>query len=307
MNWNSEYIEQLVAGALREDVGAGDATVAATIPEMTHAQARIVARKELICAGLPLAERVFRTLDPQMHTEIRAAEGQKISEGADVVRLDGKASAILTGEGTALNFLRRLCGIATLTHQFVERLAGTRARIRNTRKTTPELRLLEKYAVDIGGGANHRIGLFDAILLNANHIAIAGGVKAALDQAHSHVSARMKPRAMTAYEAVGATPSERETSSPPIQIEVSNESELREALSAGAEAVLMISMSPDQVRACVEMASNYRPDCIFEISGEITLANVRAYAETGADYLSPEALTHPAPNAGLSLLVDRPQ
>ena len=307
MNWNSEYIDRLVADALREDVGAGDVTVAATIPEMASGLARIVARKELVCAGLPLAERVFLALDPQMNIEMRAAEGQKIPKGAAVVCLDGKASVILTGERTALNFLGRLCGIATLTRQFVERITGTRAKIRDTRKTTPGLRLLEKYAVNLGGGTNQRLGLFDAILLKESHIAIAGGVQAALDQAHSYVSQRMRPRAMTAYEAVGATPSEEEASSLPIQIEVRNESELREALSAEAEAVLLDDMSPDQARACVEIARNYRPDCVVEISGEITLANAREYADTGADYLSPAALTHSAPNADLSLLVDRLQ
>lgn len=307
MDWNSEYIEKLVASALREDVGAGDVTVAATIPEMACGQARIVARKELICAGLPLAEKVFRALDPFVKFEMRAAEGQKVPAGQDLIHLDGKTAAILTGGRTALNFLGRLSGIATLTHQFVEQIAGTHARICDTWKTTPGLRLLDKYAVNIGGGTNHRIGLFDAILLKESHIAIAGGVQAALDQAHSYVSQRMRPRAMTAYEAVGATPSEVEASSLPIQIEVRGDRELREALSAGAEAVLLDNMSPDRARACVEIVRNYRPDCIVEISGEITLANVRAYAETGADYLAPGALTHSAPIVDLSLLVDRLQ
>jgi nicotinate-nucleotide pyrophosphorylase (carboxylating) len=307
VDWNSEYIEQLVAAALREDVGTGDVSVAATIPETARVQAHIVAKQELICAGLPLAERVFRAPDPQIKFEMRATEGQKISKGAHVLRLDGKASAILTSERAALNFLGHLSGIATLTHQFVDQIAGTRAKIRDTRRTIPGLRLLEKYAVLIGGGTNRRIGLFDAILLEENHIAIAGGVKAALDRAHSYASLRAKPRAMTAYEAVGAAPSEDEASPLPIQIEVRNESELREALSAGAEAVLLHNMSPDQARACVEIVRTIRPACVVEISGGITLANARAYAQTGADYLSSGALTNSAPNAGLSLLVDRLQ
>ena len=154
------------------------------------------------------------------------------------LHLSGKVGAILTGERTALNFLGRLSGIATLTRRFVEQLAGTRAKIRDTRKTTPGLRLLEKYAVRMGGGTNHRIGLFDAILLKENHIALAGGVKAAMDQAHAFASAKMKPRAMTAYEAVGTVPSPGEADSLPIQIEVRTEPELREALGAGAESVL---------------------------------------------------------------------
>jgi nicotinate-nucleotide pyrophosphorylase (carboxylating) len=307
MDWNSSYIDKLIESALAEDVGSGDVTVAATISGRARGQAHIVAKQDLVCAGLPLAEKVFCALDPQMKFEICVPEGQKITKGEDVLHLDGKASAILTGERTALNFLGRLSGIATNTHFFVEQIAGTRAKIRDTRKTTPGLRLLEKYAVQMGGGTNHRIGLFDAILLKENHIALAGGVKAAMDQAHSYVSSLMNPRAMTAYEAIGAAPSATETTSLPIQIEVRNESELREALSAGAEAVLIDNMTPDQARQCVLIVRQIRPDCIVEISGGITLANVRAYAETGADYLSSGALTHSAPNADLSLLVDNLQ
>jgi nicotinate-nucleotide pyrophosphorylase (carboxylating) len=156
----------------------------------------------------------------------------------------------------------------------------------------------------MGGGANHRIGLYDAILLKENHIALAGGVKAALDQAHSYASSRVSPRATTAYEAVGQIPSHSEAASLQIQIEVRNAAELREALSAGAAAVLLDNMTPDRARACVQIAQGIRPDCVVEISGGITLANARAYAETGADYLSSGALTHSAPNADMSLLVD---
>ena len=305
MTRDSNYIQRLIAVALDEDIGSCDVTVAATIPANAHGQAHIVAKQALICAGLPLAERVFHALDPQMKIELLAKEGQRVTSGQDLMHLDGKASAILTGERTALNFLGHLSGIATLTHCFVEQIAGTRAKMRDTRKTTPGLRLFEKYAVRMGGGTNHRIGLFDAILLKENHIALAGGVKAALDQAHSYVSSQMEPRALTAYEAVGVAPSEAEASSLSIQVEVRNENELREALAAGAEAVLLDNMAPDEARRCVEIVRHVRSDCMVEISGGITLANVRAYAETGADYLSSGALTHSAPNADVSLLVDR--
>jgi nicotinate-nucleotide pyrophosphorylase (carboxylating) len=304
MDWDSSYVGDLIAQALAEDIGPGDATVAATIPAHAIGRARIVAKQDLVCAGLPLAEGVFHTLDPQMKLERRAEEGQLVHKGHDLLHLNGKASAILTGERTALNFLGRLSGIATLTHQFVEQLAGGRAKMRDTRKTTPGLRLLEKYAVKMGGGANHRIGLYDTILLKENHIALAGGVKAALDQAHTYASLHMSPRATTAYEAVGQIPSHSEAASLPIQIEVRNAAELREALSVGAAAVLLDNMTPDQARACVQIARGIRADCIVEISGGITLANARAYAETGADYLSSGALTHSAPNADMSLLVD---
>jgi nicotinate-nucleotide pyrophosphorylase (carboxylating) len=304
MDWNSAYIRELIERALAEDVGGGDLTVAATIPAGPSGQAHIVAKQDLVCAGLPLAAKIFRRLDPQMNVELRAADGQWVERGHDMLHLSGKASAILTGERTALNFLGRLCGIATLTRQFVEQLKGTRAKIRDTRKTTPGLRLLEKYAVKMGGGTNHRIGLYDAILLKENHIVLAGGVKAALDQAHAYAAMQMNPRAMTAYEAVGSAPQLTEADSLPIQIEVREENELREALAAGAESVLLDNMPPEQARQAVELVRSIRPSCVVEISGGITLRNAGAYADTGADFLSSGALTHSAPSADLSLLVD---
>ena len=302
MNWDSEYVQRLVQTALEEDIGAGDATVLATIPARAIGKARIVAREELVCAGLPMAERVFRALDPDMEIELHVQEGELVAKGTVLLHLNGKARAILTGERTSLNFLGRLSGIATMVHQFVEKIQGTRARIRDTRKTTPGLRLLEKYAVKTGGGANHRIGLYDAILLKENHIALAGGVKQALDQAHSYAAMHAKPVALTAYEE--AVPTRASDTVLPIQIEVRNERELREALSAGAESVLLDNMTPAEAKQCVEVARSLRPDCVTEISGGITLENVRAYAESGADFLSSGTLTHSAPAANLSLLVD---
>lgn len=302
MNWDSEYVRRLIETALEEDVGAGDATVLATIPAKATGRARILAREELICAGLPMAERVFRALDRDMKIELRVQEGDLVSKGQGLLHLDGKARAILTGERAALNFLGRLCGIATLVHRFVEKISGTRARIRDTRKTTPGLRLLEKYAVKTGGGVNHRIGLYDAILLKENHIALAGGVKPALDQANAYAALHAKPSALTAYEE--AVPARATDTVLPIQIEVRNERELREALSAGAESVLLDNMTPAQAKQAVALARSLQPECIIEISGGITLENVRAYAETGADFLSSGSLTHSAPAADLSLLVD---
>ncbi len=304
MEWNSDEISELIEKALAEDVGSGDATVAATIPSDATGKAHIVAKQELICAGLPIAERVFRRFDPQMILESSVADGQLVLKGKDVLHVSGNAAAILTGERTALNFLGHLSGIATLTRRFVAQLKGTRAKIRDTRKTTPGLRRLEKYAVKMGGGTNHRFGLYDAILLKENHIAWVGSVEAALDQAHAYASSRMKPRAMTAYEAVGSVPSGAEAGSLSIQIEVRSESELRAALAAGAESVLLDNMTPDEARWCVEIVRGIRASCIVEISGGITLDNVREYALTGADYLSSGALTHSAKSADLSLLVE---
>ena len=305
MDWNSRAIAEVIERALAEDVGAGDVTVAATIPPGAEGKAHIVAKQELVCAGLPLAEKVFRTLDVNVHVEFYAQDGDLVKTSQDILHLSGNGGSILTGERTALNFLGHLSGIATLTHAFVDELAGTNTKIRDTRKTTPGLRLLEKYAVKMGGGTNHRIGLYDAILLKENHIALAGGVKAALDQAHAFASARMNVRAISAYEAAGmAGPSLNDTEGLSIQIEVRNESELREALAAGAEAVLLDNMSPQLAQKCVEIVREIRKDCVVELSGGITLQNARTYALTGADYLSAGALTHSARSADMSLLVD---
>jgi len=212
---------------------------------------------------------------------------------------------MLTGERTALNFLAHLSGIATMTRRFVEQLAGTKAKIRDTRKTTPGVRAFEKYAVRMGGGTNHRFGLYDAILLKENHIEVAGGVKEALDEAHAYVNSRMTPREMSAYEAAGPATRNVNGASLPIQIEVRDERELREALGAGAESVLLDNMSPAQAAESVKIARGLRAVCLIEISGGITLENARAYAESGADFLSSGTLTHSAPAANLSLLVDR--
>jgi nicotinate-nucleotide pyrophosphorylase (carboxylating) len=305
MDWNSPYIDDLVRRALDEDIGAEDATTAATIPALASARAHILARQTLVCAGLPIAEKIFRAVDPEMRVTYPHNDGSFVEPGAQIVQIKGNARAILTGERTALNFLARLCGIATLTRRFVEQLAGTRTRIRDTRKTTPGLRALEKYAVKTGGGANHRFGLYDAILLKENHIALAGGIKAALDKAHTYVSPKAPPpRAASAYDAAGLDPEVVGPGPLPVQIEVRDPKELKEALGAGAEAVLLDNMTPERAAECVAIARGIRAECVIEISGGITLENARAYAQAGADFLSSGMLTHSAPAANLSLLVD---
>jgi nicotinate-nucleotide pyrophosphorylase (carboxylating) len=305
MDWDSAEVLNFIRKALEEDVGQGDATSLATVPENAIARALILAKAPLVCAGLPAAERVFRVLDPAIKIELLAKDGDVVEKPHDLMRLRGHTRAILTGERVALNFLGHLSGIATLTQHFVEQLAGTKARIRDTRKTTPGLRMLEKYAVRLGGGYNHRFGLYDAILLKENHITMAGGVKAALDKAHAYAAALVPLQEMSAYEAAGSRRNSNASASLPVQIEVKNADELREALEAGAESVLLDNMSPKQARACIVLARSLRSDCVIEISGGITLENARAYAETGADFLSSGALTHSAPAADLSLLVDR--
>jgi nicotinate-nucleotide pyrophosphorylase (carboxylating) len=305
MDWNSKYVGDLVRLALEEDIGAGDATTAAVVPPRTSARAYVLARQTLVCAGLPIAERLFRTLDPEVQVSFPHNDGSFVEPGAEIVKIKGNARAILTGERTALNFLAHLCGIATLTRRFVEQLAGTKTRIRDTRKTTPGLRALEKYAVKTGGGTNHRIGLYDAILLKENHIAVAGGIKAALDRAHTYASPKVPaPRAASAYDAAGLDPEVVGPGPLPVQIEVRDQKELREALGAGAEAVLLDNMTPERAAECVRIARGIRAECVTEISGGITLDNAREYAEAGADFLSSGVLTHSAPAANLSLLVD---
>jgi nicotinate-nucleotide pyrophosphorylase (carboxylating) len=304
MDFNLDELDELIRRALAEDIGSGDVTSLATIPGAAKAHARIVAKAPLVCAGLPIAERVFRALDADAGIRLLANDGDFVEKGRELLTIDGRARAILAGERTALNFLAHLSGIATLTQRFVERLAGTNAKIRDTRKTTPELRMLEKYAVRMGGGTNHRIGLYDAILLKENHIALAGGVTAALDQAHAYASSQMSLRETTAYEASARPRDASASDSLPIQIEVRNDQELREALEAGADAVLLDNMTPNAAARCVKLARGLQWDCVVEISGGITLENARAYAETGADFLSSGALTHSAPAADLSLLVD---
>ena len=305
MNWHPHEIDELVRRALAEDVGSGDATTEAIVPQGTPAKALIIARQPLVCAGLPIAETIFRAFDQEIRIGCLRKDGCFVESGAELIEIAGEAAAILTAERTALNFLAHLCGIATLTRRFVEQLAGTHARIRDTRKTTPGLRALEKYAVKVGGGTNHRFGLYDAILIKENHIAIAGGVKAALDAAHAFTSLKTRaPRTASAYDAAGLHSEVAGRGPLPVQIEVRNEEELREALGAGAEAVLLDNMTPDAALRCVELARSLRRDAVIEISGGITLDNARAYAETGADFLSSGAPTHSAPAANLSLLVE---
>jgi nicotinate-nucleotide pyrophosphorylase (carboxylating) len=305
MDWNSRYVAELVRRALEEDIGTGDATTSAVVPPRATARAKILARQTLVCAGLPIAEKVFRALDPEVRATFPHNDGSFVEPGAEIVRINGSARAILNGERTALNFLAHLCGIATVTKRFVEQLAGTRMRIRDTRKTTPGLRSLEKYAVKTGGGTNHRFGLYDAILLKENHIALAGGIKAALDKAHTYVSPKVPaPRAASAYDAAGLDPEVVGPGPLPVQIEVRNQREMLEALGAGAESVLLDNMPVERAAECVKMARGMRPECVIEISGGVTLDNARAYAETGADFLSSGMLTHSAPAANLSLLVD---
>jgi nicotinate-nucleotide pyrophosphorylase (carboxylating) len=304
MDWDSPYIAALITAALAEDVGSGDESVTATVSLSATATAHIVAEQDLVCAGLPLVERIFSHLDPDISVELHSCDGQSVSHHSKLLTCTGHTAAILAGKQTVLNFLAHLSGIATRTRAYLERTAGTHAKICGSRNSTPGLRRIELYAVKMGGGTAARAGLFDAMVLDAEHIAAAGGITAALDQAHSHASRLMNPLPLTAYEATGMVPSEMDASSLPIQIAVGNEHEVREAVSSGAQAVLLSNMTPEQVRPLVQLARILRSDCRVEFSDDTTLDNVRAYAEAGVDFISPAELTRSAPAAALRLLVD---
>lgn len=272
-------MREAVAAALAEDLGlAGDLTSNAIIPADAVSHAVIAARKAGRVAGMPLAWEAFRQLDPDFRFEAVTADGQDVEAGGVIARLRGKTRAILGAERVALNYLGRLCGIATLTRAHVRAIEGTAARICCTRKTTPGLRALEKYAVRCGGGMNHRFGLFDAILIKDNHIAAAGGVGAAIERARAAAGHLVK-----------------------IEVEADTLEQVEEALRYPVDAVLLDNMTTDQLRGAVAVARKLAPRVILEASGGVTLETVRAIAETGVDLVSSGALTHSAPcfDAGL--------
>jgi nicotinate-nucleotide pyrophosphorylase (carboxylating) len=257
-------IERNVCAALAEDVGSGDLT-APLIPPGKRVRAAVLCRQEAVLCGHPWFEASLRQLDPSAKVSWAFPEGADVPAGTRVCSLDAEARALLAGERVALNFLQTLSGVATATRRYVEAIAGTRARIVDTRKTLPGLRLAQKYAVRVGGGSNHRIGLYDAMLIKENHIAAAGGIRQAVTQAR-----RLKNKGDW------------------IQVEVESLDQLREALDAGATMILLDNMTVDQMREAVKVAAGRAE---LEASGGITLDNARAIAETGVDRMSVGSLT----------------
>ncbi len=273
-------IDEAVTRALDEDLGrAGDITSMATIPETTPARAIMVARQAGVIAGLPLAVATFRKLSPDIRIDAHVRDGAAAEQGKPVLTISGPARAVLTGERTALNFVGRLSGIATLTADYVRQTAGTKLRICCTRKTTPGLRALEKYAVRCGGGFNHRFGLDDAILIKDNHIAVAGGVKAVLERARAYTGHLVK-----------------------VEIEVDTLDQLREVLDTGlADVVLLDNMDTATLTEAVKLAQGR---VVLEASGGVTLDSIAKIAATGVDYVSSGALTHSAPNFDVALDIE---
>jgi len=274
----SSEIVDVVRLALQEDIGPGDVTSEACIPSTSWATGKFIAREPQVIAGVNLLLLIYQLRGGVYTLSIRKENGQRADDGDVIAEVEGATRTLLSCERVALNFLQRLSGVATLASRFVEQVAGTNCKVLDTRKTTPGLRRLEKMASAAGGATNHRMGLYDAILIKNNHITAAGGVRQAIEAA-------------------------RAASTFPIEIEVRTLPELEEALQHGAEALLLDNMPPDLVRQCVERASSHSRRLPLEASGGINLENVRQYAETGVDYISVGSLTHSPTAADLSLRI----
>lgn len=270
--------DPLLRLALAEDLGAGDVTSAIAIRPDARGVARIEARAGIRVCGLTLVEAAFSAVDPSLRFEALVADGDDAGAGQPLARVSGRLRPILSAERTALNFLGRLCGVATRTRRFVEAVRGTGAAIVDTRKTTPGWRALDKYAVAVGGGVSHRMGLFDGILLKDNHVAAAGGVAAAVKSALALAPAHLR-----------------------VQVEVESLADARAAVDAGADFLLLDNRSPAELAAIVQ---SLHGRALLEASGGVTLENVRAIAETGVQRISIGGLTHSAPSADVALELD---
>lgn len=282
---NQLALNNLVRQALAEDIGSGDATTLAVVPEDQELRAVIRAREDCVVAGLPAVEAVFTELDPRAVVILEVTDGDFCSGGAVLATVAGPARAILTGERTALNVLQRLSGIATLTRRYVEALADPRIRILDTRKTTPGMRDLEKYAVLCGGGHNHRQGLFDQVMIKDNHLFVAsltgpGGIGRAV------AASRRK------YPALD------------VEVEADNLEQVREALEANADIVLLDNMPPEEVREAVRLRESLNREALLEASGGIRLETIGQFRGTGVDCISCGAITHSAPSVDLGLDID---
>lgn len=270
-------IDVVVRSALAEDLAAGDVTSVATVPASARARAGLVAKQRLVLAGLDVAVRTFALVDPSVVVVLHARDGESVAAGTRIADVEGPARAVLAAERTALNFLQRLCGVATLTRAYVDAADG-RCRIVDTRKTTPGLRTLQRYAVRCGGGHNHRNDLGAAVLIKENHIRCAGGVVPAITAARNAAPHTMK-----------------------IECEVTTLAEVREALDAGADTIMLDNMEDETVVRAIAMIDRR---ALVEVSGSIKLERVRTLAGLGVDIISVGALTHSAPASDLSLLVD---
>lgn len=275
---NRNLLEKQIQSWLEEDLGTGDVTTLSTIPVDHDSKAVIHVKQDGVIAGLPVAELVFRSVDPGLVFRYTREEGDQVVEGTIVAEVEGSSRSILMGERLALNLLQRMSGIATATRRFTERVKGYDVRVVDTRKTTPGLRALEKYAVKVGGGHNHRQGLYDAVMIKDNHIKASGGIAEAIRSARNHIPHTMK-----------------------IEIEVENMAQLEEALPAGADIIMLDNMGIERMREAVETIKKTSPHVLVEASGGVTLDNIREIAMTGVDVISAGALTHSVKSLDISL------
>lgn len=276
MNGNYRtFVDKIIDLALEEDLGPGDITTLAIIDASTRGKARLLAKEEIVLAGIEVFDRVLSRLDPEISVRSNFRDGDVVPEGSEVGLVEGSIRGILSGERTALNFLQHLSGIATVTRRYVEKTDPTRVRLIDTRKTTPGLRVLEKYAVRMGGGFNHRMGLFDGILIKDNHIAAAGSISEAVIKARATVPHTVR-----------------------IEVEVDDLRGLEDAIDAGADAVLLDNMSTEEMRNAVQTA---RGRVLLEASGGITLESVEEISQTGVNLISVGAITHSARSVDISL------
>jgi len=282
MSWidNGEILGQ-IGEFLREDLGRGDLTTASTVPRDVRGMGKFLAKEDLVLCGLEVAEAVFAHLDPESpEIETTAADGDEIKAGNIFATLMGFADILLAGERVALNLIQRMSGVATLTRAYVKAIEGTNATIVDTRKTTPGLRLLEKYAVTVGGGKNHRLGLDDGVLIKDNHIALAGGITEAITAAKLKVGHLHK-----------------------IEVEIGNWAQLREAIEAGADIVMLDNQTPEEAEKLVQMSRQMNPNVLIEASGGMDLDKVRFFAEAGVDLISVGRITHSAKAVDISFKI----
>jgi nicotinate-nucleotide pyrophosphorylase (carboxylating) len=281
---STSAVRSLIDLALEEDLGRGDVTTEAVIDKNATATAYLVARQPLVLAGLGVCSAVFQRVDPQTTVVEMAADGDRVEAGIRLAAYTGRASSLLAAERTALNFVQRLSGVATLARAFVEAAAGSTMRIADTRKTTPGFRLLEKYAVRMGGASNHRYDLGSGVLIKDNHVAVAGGVRQAVEKTRGRVPHGLK-----------------------IEVEVDSLDQLEEALQAGADIILLDNFALPDIERAVARARTKTPRPLLEVSGGVTLAKIPTLAKTGVDIVSVGALTHSAPAVDLALDIDLPQ
>lgn len=276
MQLSFEQAQSVMMAALQEDIGTGDITSNAVIADGVQARFAFVARDKMVMAGMPLLPALFAMIDATVLVETYSEDGEEIAAGTRIAIIDGPARSLLAGERTALNLLQRMCGVATLTSQYVEAVEGASARIVDTRKTIPVWRHLDKYAVSCGGGQNHRIGLYDGVLIKDNHIAIAGSITLAVERAREQTPLLTK-----------------------IEVECDTLAQVKEAIAASADIILLDNMPLEMLREGVALAR--AAHIVTEASGNVSLTTVRAIAETGVDYISVGKLTHSAPAVDIGL------